>query len=102
MRHDRDDKVPDQIIGATRLAFLYGKSRKWASRMLAMSHDEDRAKGTIPPRVFVGPRGALYTTMAALETFMPKGKDLALLAALKVKDTDDTSNEDDTDEEEDD
>lgn len=64
------------VVGATRLAWIYGKSRKWGSRLLR-SWAEEQAKGG-PVRVFIGVGGALFTTMPIVHQFMPPGRDLAL------------------------
>lgn len=64
------------VVGATKLAWIYGKSRNWARRLLR-SWAEAQARGG-PVRVFTRPDGALCTTMAVLYQHMPPGKDLEL------------------------
>lgn len=73
------------MVGATRLGWLYGKSRKWGARLLRV-WAEEQAKGG-PIRVFIGVGGALFTTLPVVHQHMPPGRDLALyrrVASLEV------------------
>ena len=74
------------VVGATRLAWIYGKSRKWGSRLLR-SWAEEQAKGG-PVRVFIGVGGALFTTMPIVHQHMPPGRDLALYRRVAVIEAD--------------
>lgn len=64
------------VVGATRLGWLYGKSRQWGVRLLR-AWAREQAKGG-PVRVFVGAGGGLYTTMPIIHQYMPPGRDLEL------------------------
>lgn len=70
------------IVGATRLGWLYGKSRKWGARLLR-SWAEEQARGG-PIRVFIGVGGALYTTLPVVHQHMPPGRDLALYRRVET------------------
>lgn len=74
------------VIGATRLGWLFGKSRKWGTRLLKMWADEQLKGG--PIRVFVGVGGGLYTTMAIVHQYMPPGRDLALYRRMETVESD--------------
>lgn len=71
------------VVGVTKLAWMYGKSRDWAESLLKEWHDQQRL-GTGPVRVFQqGKRGSLFTTMAVIHASMPPGRDLALYKRMK-------------------
>jgi hypothetical protein len=74
------------IVGATRLGWLYGKSRKWGARMLKMWAREQDKGG--PIRVFLGVGGGLYTTMAIVHQYMPPGRDIALYRRVEAIESD--------------
>ena len=72
------------IVGVTKLAWMFDRSRDWAERLLAEWQEEDLAKGRMPPRVFKqGKRGSLFTTMAIVHQYMPPGRDIALYRRMK-------------------
>lgn len=73
------------VVGASRLAWIYGKSRKWGARLLKM-WAEEQAKGG-PVRVFIGVGGALFTTMPIVHQYMPPGRDLALYRRVEAVET---------------
>lgn len=74
------------VVGASRLAWIYGKSRKWGSRLLKMWAEEQSKGG--PVRVFIGVGGALFTTMPIVHQHMPPGRDLALYRRVEVVEAD--------------
>jgi hypothetical protein len=74
------------VVGATRLGWLYGKSRKWGSRLLR-SWAEEQARGG-PIRVFIGVGGALYTTLPVVHQYMPPGRDIALYRRVEALEVD--------------
>lgn len=70
------------VVGVTKLAWMYGKSRDWAERLLKEWHEEQRRGG--PVRVFQqGKRGSLYTTMPVIHQHMPPGRDPVLYRRMK-------------------
>lgn len=72
------------VVGVTKLAWMFDRSRDWAERLLEEWQAEDRAIGRTPPRVFKqGKRGSLFTTMGVLHQYMPPGRDLALYRRMK-------------------
>lgn len=76
------------VVGVTRLAWMYGRSRDWAKRLLEEWYEEQRL-GTGPVRVFKqGDRDSLYTTIAILHQVMPPGKDVALYKRVKAVEED--------------
>ena len=74
------------VVGATRLGWLYGKSRKWGARLLRSWADEQARGG--PIRVFIGTGGALFTTLPVVHQFMPPGRDLALYRRVETLEVD--------------
>lgn len=74
------------VVGATRLGWIYGKSRKWGSRLLR-SWAEEQSKGG-PIRVFIGVGGALFTTLPVVHQHMPPGRDLALYRRVEAVEVD--------------
>lgn len=75
------DPGASQVVGPVELARLYGKSRKWAARLLREWWAEQQAGGEV--RVFRRrhPRGewAYLTTRAALHRHMPPARDVAIV-----------------------
>ena len=72
------------VIGVTKLAWMYGKSRDWAERLLKEWHEAQLA-GTGPVRVFVqGKRGSLFTTLPIIHQVMPPGRDLVLYRRMSA------------------
>lgn len=71
------------VVGATKLAFMFGKSRGWAIRLLNRWELEQRNGG--PVRVFRAGDGSggRYTTMAIIHQCMPPGRDLELYRRVK-------------------
>ena len=77
-RIKREGATASLIIGVTKLAWMFAKSRDWAERLLAQ-WEEQQLAGTAPVRVFrSGKRGSLYTTIAVIHAHMPPGRDLVL------------------------
>lgn len=74
------------IIGASRLGWMFGKSRKWGTRLLKKWADEQLKGG--PIRVFVGVGNGLYTTMAVVHQYMPPGRDMALYRRMESVESD--------------
>lgn len=71
------------VVGVTRLAWLYGKSRDFAESLLR-EWEVQQELGTAPVRVFrKGRRRSLFTTMAVLHATMPPGRDLVLYGRMK-------------------
>lgn len=70
------------VVGASRLGWLYGKSRKWGARLLR-KWAEEQAKGG-PVRVFLGVGDALFTTMPIIHQYMPPGRDIALYRRVEA------------------
>lgn len=77
-RVKREGATASLVVGVTRLAWMYGKSRDWAERLLSQWEEQQMA-GTAPIRVFrQGKRGSLFTTLAVIHAHMPPGRDLVL------------------------
>jgi hypothetical protein len=71
------------VVGATKLAFMFGKSRGWAIRLLNRWELEQRDGG--PVRVFRAGDGSggRYTTLAVIRQWMPPGRDLELYRRVR-------------------
>ena len=81
---------PDKslVVGVTKLAWMYGKSRDWAERLLKEWYEQQCA-GTAPVRVFpMGKRGSLFTTLAVIHQHMPPGRDLVLYKRMAAVEAD--------------
>ena len=66
------------VVGVTKFAWMYGKSRDWAERILKL-WEEQQLAGTATVRVFrSGKRGSLFTTLPVIHANMPPGRDLVL------------------------
>ncbi len=76
------------VIGVTKMAWMYGKSRDWAERLFRGWEDEQLA-GTGPVRVFrQGSRGSLFTTLPIIHQHMPPGRDLVLYRRMSAVEAD--------------
>ena len=66
------------VVGVTKFAWMYGKSRDWAERILKL-WEEQQLAGTATVSVFrSGKRGSLFTTLPVIHANMPPGRDLVL------------------------
>jgi hypothetical protein len=80
----RDNASRSLVVGVTKMAWMYGKSRDWAERLFQRWEDEQLA-GTAPVRVFrQGKRDSLFTTIAILHATMPPGRDLVLYRRMSA------------------
>jgi hypothetical protein len=69
------------VVGATRLARMFGRSRGWARRLLREWEVEQAAGG--PTRVFrQGKQSGLYTTIRAIQSVLPAAKDVVVYERL--------------------
>lgn len=76
------------VVGVTKMAWMYGKSRDWAERLFK-GWEEEQLAGTAPVRVFRhGKRGSLYTTLAIIHQHMPPGRDLVLYRRMSAVEAD--------------
>lgn len=76
------------VVGVTKMAWMYGKSRDWAERLFKQWEAEQLA-GTAPVRVFrQGKRGSLFTTLAVIHQHMPPGRDLVLYRRMSAVEAD--------------
>lgn len=83
-RAERTDAPADLVVGVTKLAWMYGRSRDWAERLLADWEEEQEMKGG-PRRVFrMGKRGSRFTTLPVIHQCMPPGRDLALYRRVEA------------------
>ncbi len=72
------------VIGVTKMAWMYGKSRDWAERLFKQ-WEESFLAGTGPCRVFrQGKRGSLFTTLPIIHQLMPPGRDLVLYGRMSA------------------
>jgi len=79
-----DDRSASLVVGVTRMAWIYGKSRDWAERLFKQWEAEQLA-GVQGIRVFrMGSRASLFTTTAILHQIMPPGRDLVLYRRMDV------------------
>lgn len=68
---------PSFVLGPTKLGRMFGKSRWWALRLLRTWWKEQQEGG--PVRTFrVAGGGALRTTTATVDLYMPRRRDEAL------------------------
>ena len=82
LRHDNTSR--SLVLGVTKMAWMYGKSRDWAERLFQRWEDEQLA-GTAPVRVFrQGKRDSLFTTIAIVHSVMPPGRDLVLYRRMSA------------------
>ncbi len=87
-RLKRETASASLVIGVTKMAWMYGKSRDWAERLFKRWEDEQLA-GTAPVRVFrQGKRDSLFTTLAILHATMPPGRDLVLYRRMNAVEED--------------
>ncbi len=76
------------VVGVTKMAWMYGKSRDWADRLFR-GWEAEQLAGTGPVRVFRhGKRGSLYTTLAIIHQHMPPGRDLVLYRRMAAVEAD--------------
>lgn len=76
------------VVGVTKMAWMYGKSRDWADRLFR-GWEEEQLAGTAPVRVFrQGKRGSLFTTLAVIHQHMPPGRDLVLYRRMSAVEAD--------------
>lgn len=77
-RLKREGTTASLVVGVTRFAWMYGKSRDWAERIF-QQWEEQQLAGTAVVRVFrSGKRGSLFTTLPIIHQHMPPGRDLVL------------------------
>lgn len=77
----------DLVVGVTKLAWMYGRSRDWAERLLKEWHEKQLNGG--PVRVFAqGKRGSLFTTLPVVHQHMPPGRDLVLYRRMDAVEAD--------------
>lgn len=76
------------VIGVTKMAWMYGKSRDWAERLFK-GWEAEQLAGTGPVRVFKqGKRGSLFTTLPIIHQHMPPGRDLVLYRRMSAVEAD--------------
>lgn len=75
------DVDPAFIVGPSRFARMFDRSRWWAQRVLREWWDEQQKGG--PVRVFRRPSGYYYTTIAIVDAHMPRRRDEALERRLR-------------------
>ncbi len=76
------------VIGVTKMAWMYGKSRDWAESLFK-EWEAAQMAGTAPVRVFrQGKRGSLFTTLPIIHQVMPPGRDLVLYRRMSAVEAD--------------
>lgn len=76
------------VVGVTKFAWMYGKSRDWAERIFRL-WEEQQLAGTATVRVFrAGKRRSLFTTLPVIHANMPPGRDLVLYRRMDVVEAD--------------
>jgi hypothetical protein len=87
-RLKRESARAGLVVGVTKFAWMYDKSRDWAERILE-EWEEQQLAGTGAVRVFrSGKRRSLFTTLAVIHASMPPGRDLVLyrrMAAVEAE-----------------
>lgn len=87
-RLKREGTSASLVVGVTKFAWMYGKSRDWAERILRL-WEEQQLAGTATVRVFrAGRRGSLFTTLPVIHANMPPGRDLVLYRRMDAVEAD--------------